>query len=113
MRVSWIIESRNLTTENNMISFEKLELFEDCLNQLDNDKRNDEKAFTSPPHHRGRRKKVIEFILMTDPPSTKELSKIFNTSPSNMKQVEYRSIRALSNVLKMRRLSLDDFIETE
>ena len=111
MRVSWIIESRNLTTENNMISFEKLELFEDCLNQLDYDDPSGWNLVRSDL--KGRRKKVIEFILMTDPPSTKELSKIFNTSPSNMKQVEYRSIRALSNVLKMRRLSLDDFIETE
>ena len=94
-----------------MISFEKLELFEDCLNQLDYDDPCGWNLVRSDL--KGRRKKVIEFLLMTDPPSTKELSKIFNQSPSNMKQIEYRSIRALSNVLKMRRLSFDDFVETE
>jgi DNA-directed RNA polymerase sigma subunit (sigma70/sigma32) len=94
-----------------MISFEKLELFEDCLNQLDYDNPRGWNLVRSDL--KGRRKKVIEFLLMADSPSTKELSKIFNISPSNMKQVEYRSIRALSNVLKMRSLSLDDFIETE
>ena len=93
-----------------MISFKKLELFEDCLNQLDYDNPQEWNLVRSDL--KGRRKKVIEFLLMADPPSTKDLSKIFNTSPSNMKQIEYRAIRALSNILKMRCLSLDDFVET-
>jgi DNA-directed RNA polymerase sigma subunit (sigma70/sigma32) len=49
--------------------------------------------------------------MLTEMPTIKEMSEIFNSSSSNMRQIEFRAIRALSNVLKIRGLALNDFIE--
>ena len=93
-----------------MISWKKLELFDECLNQLDYDTPGG--AELVRPHLKGRRKKVIEALMLTEMPTIKEMSEIFNSSSSNMRQIEFRAIRALSNVLKLRGLTIDDFVET-
>ena len=93
-----------------MISWKKLELFDECLNQLDYD---DPCGWNLVrPHLKGRRKKVIEALMLREMPTIKEMCEIFNSSTSNMKQIEFRAIRALSNVLKLRGLTIDDFVET-
>jgi len=93
-----------------MISWKKLELFEECLNQLDYD---DPRGWDLVlPRLKGRRKKVIEALMLTEQPTIKEMSEIFNSSSSNMRQIEFRAIRALSNVMKIRGLTIDDFVET-
>ena len=94
-----------------MISWKKLELFDECLNQLDYDTPGGGNLVR--PHLRGRRKKVIEALMLTEMPTIKEMCEIFNSSTSNMKQIEYRAIRALSNVLKLRGLTINDFVEID
>ena len=94
-----------------MISWKKLELFDECLNQLDYDTLGGGNLVR--PHLKGRRKKVIEALMLTEMPTIKEMCEIFNSSTSNMKQIEFRAIRALSNVLKLRGLTIADFVETD
>ena len=93
-----------------MISWKKLELFDECLNQLDYDKGNNNLV---RPHLKGRRKKVIEALMLSEIPTIDEACEIFGTSKSNMRQIEYRAVRALSNVLKLRGLTINDFVETD
>ena len=93
-----------------MISWKKLELFDECLNQLDYDTPGGGNLVR--PHLRGRRKKVIEALMLSEMPTIDEACEIFGTSKSNMKQIEFRAIRALSNVLKKRGLTFNDFVES-
>ena len=94
-----------------MISWKKLELFDECLNQLDYDTPGGGNLVR--PHLRGRRKKVIEALMLSEIPTIDEACEIFGTTKSNMRQIEYRAVRALSNVLKLRGLTIDDFVETD
>ena len=92
-----------------MIPWQKLELLEECLDDLDYDSGWN----LIPQRNKGRRKKVIEALMLPEQPTIKEMCEIFNSSTSNMKQIEFRAIRALSNVLKLRGLTIDDFVETD
>jgi len=94
-----------------MISWKKLELFDECLDQLDYDTPGGGNLVR--PHLKGRRKKVIEALMLSEIPTIDEAGEIFGTSKSNMRQIEYRAVRALSNVLKLRGLTINDFVETD
>jgi len=94
-----------------MISWKKLELFNECLDQLDYDTPGGGNLVR--PHLKGRRKKVIEALMLSEIPTIDEACEIFGTSKSNMRQIEYRAVRALSNVLKLRGLTINDFVETD
>ena len=97
-----------------MISWKKLELFDECLDKLDYDTPGGyEGGNLVRPHLKGRRKKVIEALMLSEIPTIDEACEIFGTSKSNMRQIEYRAVRALSNVLKLRGLTIDDFVETD
>jgi len=96
-----------------MISWKKLELFDECLNQLDYDNGGGVHGRNLVrPHLKGRRKKVIEALTMSEMPTINEMSEIFGVSKSNIRPLEDRALRALSNVLKLRGLTIDDFVET-
>ena len=94
-----------------MISWKKLELFEECLNQLDYD---DPRGWDLVRRrNKGRRKMILKALLLPEPVTYKELAEIWNVSTSCIRQVEFRAVRALSNVLKLRGLTIDDFVETD
>ena len=72
-----------------MISWKKLELCEECLNQLDYD---DPRGWDLVRRrNKGRRKMILKALLLPEPVTYKELAEIWNVSTSCIRQVEFRA----------------------
>ena len=91
-----------------MIPWQKLELLEECLDDLDYDSGWN----LIPQRNKGRRKMILKALMLPEPVTYKELAEIWNVSTSCIRQVEFRAVRALKNILKKRGLTFNDFVES-
>ena len=92
-----------------MIRWQKLELLEECFDQLDYDDPLGHNLVHR--HNKGRRKMILKARMLPEPVTYKELAEIWDVSRSCIRQVEFRAVRALGNVLKKRGLTFNDFVE--
>ena len=91
-----------------MISWQSLELLEECLDDLDYDIGWN----LIPQRNKGRRKMILKARMLPEPVTYKELAEWWGVTSSCIRQTEFRAVRALGNILKKRGLAFNDFVET-